>query len=99
MFFLIEIRSHTDRKFDDAGRILPAFDYILFFLHTFSMVDFAKKAAYDLFLGRPFKRQSKLSQDWGSNDLYLRHANAMTRVSTIDHFYKDVKEKIGRAHV
>ena len=35
-------------------------------------------------------------QDWGSNHLYLRHANTITRVSTIDHSYKDVIEAPNR---
>ena len=56
------------------------------------MVDFGTKIAYNIILGRPFMRQLKIIQDWGSNHLYLRHANTITRVSTIDHTYKDVIE-------
>ena len=36
--------------------------------------------------------QITMIQDWGSNHSYLRHANAITRVSTADHSYKDVRE-------
>ena len=60
------------------------------FIHTFAVVDFGRKTAYDIILGRPFMRQIKMIQDWGSNHLYLRHAHAITRVSTINHSYKDV---------
>ena len=62
------------------------------FIHTFVVVDFGRITAYDIILGRPFMRQIKMIEDWGSNHLYLRHANAITRVSTIDHSYKDVHE-------
>ena len=62
------------------------------FTHTFVVVDFGKKTAYDLILGRPFMRQSKLIQDWGKNHLYHKHAHAMIKVNTADHSYKDVKE-------
>ena len=62
------------------------------FIHTFVVVDFGRKIAYDIILGRPFMRLKKMNQDWGSNHLYLRHANAITRDSTIDHTYKDVRE-------
>ena len=61
------------------------------FTHTFAVVDFGRKTAYDLILGRPFMRQSKLIQDWGKNHLYLKHAHALIRVNTADHSYKDVK--------
>ena len=62
------------------------------FIHTFAMVDFGRKIAYHIILGRPLMRQIKIIQDWGNNHLYLRHANAITRVSTIDHVYKDAYE-------
>ena len=62
------------------------------FVHTFAMVDFRKKIAYNIILGRPFMRQIRLIQDWGNNHLYLRHKNATTRVSTSSHSYKDVHE-------
>ena len=62
------------------------------FIHTFVVIDFRRKTAYDIILGRPFMRQIKMIQDWGSNHLYLRHSNAITKVSTIDHSYKDVCE-------
>ena len=64
------------------------------FIHTFAVVDFGTKTAYDIILGRPFMRQLKMIQDWGSNHLYLllRHANKITRVSTADLCYKDVIE-------
>ena len=62
------------------------------FVYTFVVVDFGKKIAYDIIIGRPFMRQIRLIQDWGSNYLYLQHANAITRASTIDHSYKDVQE-------
>ena len=60
-------------------------------IHTFAVVDFGRRTAYDIILGRPFMRQIKLIQDWGSNHLYLRHAHIITRVSTIDHSFKDVR--------
>ena len=56
------------------------------------MVHFGRRIAYDIILGIPFTRQIKMIQDWGNNHLYLRHANAITRVSTVDHSYKDVRE-------
>ena len=61
-------------------------------IHTFVVVDFGRKTAYDIILGRPFMRQIKMIQDWGNNHLYLRHANVITRVSTVDQSYKDVQE-------
>ena len=65
---------------------------VIKFIHTFVVVDFGRKIAYDIILGRPFMRQIKMLQDWGSNHLYLRHANVITRVSTIDNSYKDFRE-------
>ena len=62
------------------------------FIHTFVVVDFGRRIAYDIILGRPFMRQIKMIQDWGNNLLHLRHSNGITRVSTIDHSYKDVHE-------
>ena len=40
--------------------------------HTFAVVDFGKKSAYDIILGRPFMRQLKVIQDWGYDYIYLR---------------------------
>ena len=37
-------------------------------------------------------RHIRMIHDWGSNHLYLRHSNTITRVSTVDHSYKDVRE-------
>ena len=62
------------------------------FTHTFGVVDFKRKTAYDLILGIPFMRQSKLIQDWGKNHLYLKHTHALIRVNTADHSYNKVKE-------
>ena len=62
------------------------------FMHTFAIVDFGRDPNYEVILGRPFMRQIKMIQDWGSNHLYLRHANVITRVNTVDHSYKDVRE-------
>ena len=62
------------------------------FTHTFAVVDFGRKTTYELILGRPFMRQSKLIQDWGKNHLYLKHTHALIRVNIVDHSYKDVKE-------
>ena len=62
------------------------------FVHTFAIVDFGRKTTYDIILGRPFMRQIKMIQDWGSNHLYPRHANVITSVYTIDHSNKDVQE-------
>ena len=62
------------------------------FIHTFVMVEFGRKTAYGIIPARPFVRQIKMIQDWGNNHLYLRHGNAITRVSTTDHSYKNVQE-------
>ena len=62
------------------------------FTHTFAVVDFGRKMAYDLILGKRFMRQSKLIQDWGKNHLYLKHTHALIRVNIADCSYKDVKE-------
>ena len=58
--------------------------------HTFAVVDFGKSPNYDIILGRPFMRQLKMIQDWGSNFIYLRQQKAITRVNLIDHSYRDV---------
>ena len=65
---------------------------VIKFVHTFIMVKFGKKIANDIILRKPFMRQIWLIEDWGSNRLYLRHANTITRVSTINYSYKDVQE-------
>ena len=39
------------------------------FIHTFALVDFGRKIAYDIIIGRPFTRQIKMIKDWGSNHL------------------------------
>ena len=62
------------------------------FIHTFVVVDFGRRTTYDIILERPFMRQIKMIQDWGNNHLYLRHSNVITRVSIVDHSYKDVHE-------
>ena len=58
------------------------------------MIDFRKRPTYDFILARLFMRQTKLIKDWRSNYLYLYHANAMTRVSTLKHSHKDVNNTL-----
>ena len=47
------------------------------FIHIFVVVDFGGKIAYGIILLRPFIRQIRMIQDWGSNHLYLRHSNTI----------------------
>ena len=35
-------------------------------------------------------RQLKMTQDWGSNYVYLRQPKAITRINLMDHSYQDV---------
>ena len=58
--------------------------------HTFAVVDFGKSPNYDIILGRPFMRQLKMIQDWGSNYIYLRQQDAITRINVIDHSSREV---------
>ena len=58
--------------------------------HTFAVVDFGKKSAYDIILGRPFMRQLQLIQDWGYDYIYLRQEGVTTRINTKDLTYRDV---------
>ena len=58
--------------------------------HSFSVVDFRKKANYELILGRPFMRQFSMVQDWGYDYIDLRHESAITRVNLKNHSYRDV---------
>ena len=58
--------------------------------HTFVVIDFGKSSKIDIILGRPFMRQLKMIQDWGSNYVYLRQPKAITRINLIDHSYQNV---------
>ena len=58
--------------------------------HTFIIVDFGKRKNNDIILGRPFKRQLKMVQDWGYNYIYLRNDDVTTRVNMKTHKYRDV---------
>ncbi|MCO5579057.1 hypothetical protein L7F22_032909 [Adiantum nelumboides] len=39
----------------------------------FDVVDFGKTNNFDIILGQPFMRQLKMIQDWGYDQIYLRH--------------------------
>ena len=60
------------------------------YLHTFAVVDFGTKLSYDIILGRPFMRQLKVIQDWGSNHIYLRKQGATVRMNTLSHSFQDI---------
>ena len=60
--------------------------------HTFAVVDFGTKNNYDVILGRPFMRQMKMLQDWGYNYIYLRHLGNTTRITLLNHSYRDVNK-------
>ena len=60
----------------------------------FAIVDFGKSPKFDIILGRPFMRQLKMIQDWGSNYVYLRQPKAITRINLIDHSYQDVAKTL-----
>ena len=86
-----------DRHLENPLRVLEGVSITacgIKFIHTFAVVNFGKEIAYDIILGRPSMRQIRLIQNWGSNHLYLRHSNGMMRVSTINHYFKDVKQTL-----
>ena len=58
--------------------------------HTFAMVDFSKEPNYEIILGRPFKRQMKMIQEWGYDFIYLCQPSATTCIELKYHSYKDV---------
>ncbi|MCO5577550.1 hypothetical protein L7F22_031381 [Adiantum nelumboides] len=58
--------------------------------HTFAVVDFGKTNNFDIILGRPFMRQLKMIQDWGYDQIYLRHKELVTKINMKDHSYRDV---------
>ncbi|MCO5577929.1 hypothetical protein L7F22_031764 [Adiantum nelumboides] len=40
--------------------------------------------------GRPFMRQLKMIQNWGYDQIYLRHKELVTKINMKDHSYRDV---------
>ena len=60
------------------------------YTHSFTVVDFAREANYELILGRTFMRQFSMVQDWGYDYIYLRHECAIMRVNLKNHSYRDV---------
>ncbi|MCO5570330.1 hypothetical protein L7F22_024049 [Adiantum nelumboides] len=58
--------------------------------HTFAVVDFGKTNNFDIILERPFMRQLKMIQDWGYDQIYLRHKELVTKINMKDHSYRDV---------
>ncbi|MCO5583996.1 hypothetical protein L7F22_037914 [Adiantum nelumboides] len=58
--------------------------------HTFAVVDFEKTNNFDIILERPFMRQLKMIQDWGYDQIYLRHKELVTKINMKNHSYKDV---------
>ncbi|MCO5593602.1 hypothetical protein L7F22_047617 [Adiantum nelumboides] len=58
--------------------------------HTFTVVDFGKTKTFDVILGQPFMRQLKMIQDWGYDQIYLRHKKLVTKINMKDHSYRDV---------
>ena len=60
------------------------------FVYTLAIVDFGLKSTYDIILSRPFMRQLKMIQGWGSNHIYLKGKQGATRVEIVDHSYQGV---------
>ena len=60
------------------------------FEHTFAIVDFGQDPSYEVILGRPFMCQLMALEDWGYDNLYLRHEDVMTRINLKDHTFRDV---------
>ncbi|MCO5571753.1 hypothetical protein L7F22_025501 [Adiantum nelumboides] len=54
------------------------------------MVDFGKTNNFDIILGQPFMRQLKMIQDWGYEQIYLRHKELVTKINMKNHSYRDV---------